>query len=409
MQKFPTTSIILDTRRRKRNGTYPVKLRVTFLRRQKYYSAGLSLRRSEFEKAILMPKPRGIHKDHFFTLSSIERKAKEIIDSLPAFSYELFERHFLTRGSEIDSVYSSYENYIEQLRKTGHVGTASTYECSCNSFRRITGRTHLTFSDVTVDFLKNYEQKMRENGNSVTTISMYVRCLRTLFNEAIDLGIIKREFYPFGRRKYLVPASQNIKKALPKSDIEKIFKYPAVPGSKEQWARDLWLFSYLCNGINIRDIVRLRFKDVREDKIVFIRSKTEHTSRGNLKPIVAILHPVALEIIERWGNSDKSPENYVFGIMEKDLSPAKELQRVKQTTKTVNKYLKRIAVSAGIMKHVTTYAARHSFSTVMKQSGASMEFISESLGHSDLRTTEAYLGSFDDSTMKEYASHLTNF
>ena len=57
----------------------------------------------------------------------------------------------------------------------------------------------------------------------------------------------------------------------------------------------------------------------------------------------------------------------------------------------------------------TTYSARHSFATILKQSGASTEFISESLGHSDLRTTQNYLGSFEDDHKKEVVKALTAF
>jgi integrase len=55
------------------------------------------------------------------------------------------------------------------------------------------------------------------------------------------------------------------------------------------------------------------------------------------------------------------------------------------------------------------YTARHSFSTVLKRSGVSIEFISESLSHNDLRTTELYLDSFEDEKKKEVAKHLTSF
>ena len=38
-----------------------------------------------------------------------------------------------------------------------------------------------------------------------------------------------------------------------------------------------------------------------------------------------------------------------------------------------------------------------------------MEFISESLGHSDLKTTENYLDSFENDMKKEFAAKLTAF
>ena len=53
---------------------------------------------------------------------------------------------------------------------------------------------------------------------------MYLRPLRSIFNEAIEEGIIKREkCYPFGRRRYCIPASKNTKKALDLDDIKKIY------------------------------------------------------------------------------------------------------------------------------------------------------------------------------------------
>ena len=68
-----------------------------------------------------------------------------------------------------------------------------------------------------------------------------------------------------------------------------------------------------------------------------------------------------------------------------------------------------IAASVGIDKPVTTYYARHSFATVLRRSGASTELISESLGHSNIKTTANYLDSFDDEVKKQIQSKLMNF
>ena len=53
-----------------------------------------------------------------------------------------------------------------------------------------------------------------------------------------------------------------------------------------------------------------------------------------------------------------------------------------------------------------TYAARHSFSTVLKRNGAPTSFIKESLGHSSELTTENYLDSFTDDVKLDYANLL---
>jgi hypothetical protein len=54
---------------------------------------------------------------------------------------------------------------------------------------------------------------MVQDGYSIPTVSIYIRQLRTLFNDAIDAGVIKRELYPFGRHRYQMPSGVRIKKA----------------------------------------------------------------------------------------------------------------------------------------------------------------------------------------------------
>ena len=82
---------------------------------------------------------------------------------------------------------------------------------------------------------------------------------------------------------------------------------------------------------------------------------------------------------------------------------------IRQTTKNINKHIDDIAKALKITKRVTTYTARHSFATVLKRSGVSTEFISESIGHADLRTTENYLDSFEDDAKVENAKKLLDF
>jgi integrase/recombinase XerD len=53
------------------------------------------------------------------------------------------------------------------------------------------------------------------DGKSITTVGIYNRTLRAIFNDAIAEEVISREnYYPFGNRKYKIPASRNVKKAL---------------------------------------------------------------------------------------------------------------------------------------------------------------------------------------------------
>ena len=237
---------------------------------------------------------------------------------------------------------------------------------------------------MTVNYLNRYEQWAKQGGMSKTTIGIYTRALRTIFNEADANGIIRKDkCYPFGRRKYQVPTSRNKKKALELNHIEQIYYYkPSCESEKK--AKAYWLFCYFSNGINPKDVALLKYKNIQEEYIVFERAKTERTSRSDPKPIVVYITEEIAAIIEELGNKDKRPENYIFPILYEGVTPLRQYDLVQ-------------------------FFATHGFGTVLKRSGASTEVIQEALGHEDIRTTENYLDSFGNDTKKEIAGKLTAF
>jgi integrase len=251
---------------------------------------------------------------------------------------------------------------------------------------------------------------MRKKKKSLTTISIYIRNLRTIYNEAIDDKIVSAELYPFGRNKYQIPQPANNKRALADADLIKIFQYKPEENTWEEYAKDMWILSLLCQGMNMKDIANLRFKNIQDDKIIFTREKTKRTKKAIQTPIVVYMDDEATATINRWGNVNTSPNQFVFPIYSDDNTPLKNLRNVEQQIKMINKYMRKIAATLEIKQDVTFYAARHSFATTLKRQGRSIEEIQEFLGHSDKKTTERYLSSFGDahkrSIMNDFVKRL---
>ena len=61
----------------------------------------------------------------------------------------------------------------------------------------------------------------------------------------------------------------------------------------------------------------------------------------------------------------------------------------------VNCYLKKIGKMVGLQIPLTTYVARHSWASVMRDLGVSLSIVSKGLGHESLKTTQIYLSSID--------------
>lgn len=300
-----------------------------------------------------------------------------------------------------------YLNCIKNLIREERIGTALAYKDSYNSILQFRG--NLLFAEVTVSVLHQYEQWMLKKGRSRTTVGIKLRNLRAVFNEAISLGLIKKEkCYPFGRRKYQIPTGKKVKKAIDQEMIGKLYYYePTSPVL--QRAKDFWLFCYFGNGMNPKDVVHLKWKNIQGEYFVFTRAKTERTTRTDPRPITVYITEDMRAIMEKYGTTDKQLENYVFPIMRDDLNPLKQYERVPVFTKFINDGMREICGELGIDKSITTIVSRHTFSTQLKRAGVSTEFIQEALGHTDKRTTESYLDSFENEVKKQYAQNLVAF
>jgi integrase len=355
--------------------------------------------------------PKKGDKDIRLDLEALDQKANDIISRLEAFDYSRFESLLYADDLVYGDVYSYYRKQIQELKKSDQLGTASNYSSSLNSL--IAFKPELTFAEITVDFLKDYERWMTKRGKSPTTVGIYLRPLRAIINQAIGDGIIGAGFVsPFGskgKKKYKIPEGRNIKKALDRESVNKILAYTPSSGIWEEKAHDLWVFIYLANGINMKDVAYLKTDNIDGEFIRFRRAKTRKTSASTL-PISIYIQDRMRQIIQRQGNLDGSKSGgFIFPIIDEADSPEKQRAKIQQMTKMVNKYMKRIAGSLGIEKHCTTYTARHTFSTILKRSGVSIQSISEALGHTSISTTKAYLDSFDDESKKEIAKALLNF
>jgi integrase len=435
--------ITLDTRRiKKKKGKYPVKLLVTFNSDPKRYQTIYDLTQEEFNNlsASRVSEKIKVIRDN---LKQIQRNAEDVINSLQPFSYQEFEKDYVLNNQffrqrksikaallpvsyefnvaeyehrfpiyklpkpEPDTILATTLFYIDKLLSEHRIRTAASYQTAYMTLSKFRG--NVKFIDIDVAFLKQLEAWMLAQEYSKTTVGIYTRCLRALFNEAIFQGIIKREkHYPFGRRKYQCPSSRNLKKALTLDDVGKIYYYEPVC-EEERKAKDFWLFSYFANGINPTDIAHLKYKNIEGEYIIFERAKTENATRSAPKPITVYITEDMQKVIDYWGNKDNRPNNYIFPVFTHDITPLRQIELIELFVQALNDWMLKIRKKLGIEKKVTTYVARHTFSTIMKRSGVSTEFIQEALGHTNIRTTESYLDSFEKEMKKEYASKLIGF
>ncbi len=413
-------TLVLDTRREKKKGKYPVKLRVwdKLSRKAKQYSTGINLNEREFEGAWATRKTRKEFLPTKNDLKAVESKAEGIAREIKIFTFKEFERKMFRKVGDEDNILASYQKAIEKYEKNKQYGTKIVYSCALNSIKAFlkesTGKENtkrVSFFEITSEWLQDYEKYMiGKMENSPTTVSMYIRTLRTLFNNAIQESDIPQKVYPFGEGGYQVPNNRNIKKALSVEELRKLKEAtPVTP--EQQKARDYFLLSFACNGMNIKDIAMLKWENLEEDskgrKIVFYREKIKTTAKKDQIPTVVYLTDLAEELLSRLSNGDKSKDGFIFPILEKKLSDSQNYTRIKNFTRLINQHLKKLAEAIELTSDISTYYARHSFATIAIRSGASMEFVSEALSHRDLKTTQNYFAGFEEESKREMMKKIT--
>jgi integrase len=362
-------TVMPDNRRKKEEGKFPLKLRITYKGSRRYYGTGFDASKEEWA-AINSAGPRGELRKIKAGIAEIEKKAEDCIGKIVPFSFKQFEKDFFGKEIQFETLKSAFEAQIEQLESNDQWGTAAFYRTACNALHRF--KAKIALEDVDQDFLRKFEKWVLGEGLSITTVGIYLRALRTILNIAIDKGSFRKDAYPFGKRKYVIPTGKNIKKALAIDQIKKVFEYTTPAGSFLEQAKDFWIFTYLCNGINMMDIARLKGKDIDAKSIRFIREKTKRTKRGDPLIITAARNPHVNAILAKWGRKNPAEEEYVFGIIEDSDAPKVARAKIQQFTKLVNKWMKRMGEDLGFNLTLTTYVARHSFATILLRSGAPM-------------------------------------
>ena len=389
-----------------KDGTFPLMLRVTKDRKRKYVSLGLSLHEKfwDFEKS--KPKRNCPNKEQIERL--IAAKTAEYNDLIVEmtsqqreYTVETLVSHFHNQV-RCATVVELYDKLIDDMKRGGKLGNAGVYKYSRTSLLKFTGqRLQIPFSDIDAVWLRRYENWLRTSGCGDTTISQLFRTLRSVFNKAVELQLVKRDYYPFDTYKVSKFDTRTKKRAITKEDVRKVIALDLSQGyPSERLARDIFVFSYFGAGINFADIALLKYGNVRDGRVQYVRKKTG-------KPINFLLTEEMRNIIVKYQQQGQTDEDYIFPILDRRVHRT-EQQRYDRTHKVLtntNRWLRKIGQRVGI-EHLTTYVARHTFATVLKRSGVNIAIISESLGHSDLSTTQIYLDSFENSQIDAAMVHL---
>jgi len=396
-----TASVILDLRRPKDNNSFPVKYRVTHNRRQLYYPC-MNMTVELYDRLHGDVRKREYTKPKKQIQDGLKR-ITDIIDELVkegTFSLNGLDKR-LSKG-KTDSLITAFDNRIKELDDNGKVGSSVWYTSARNSIKKYTSKD-LKFSDITPEWLKKYETYLLDDGKEFTTVSINMRAIRAIMNIGLRDGIITPAQYPFEIKKngkYKIPEGEGRKIALSEAQLYDVIDYSLMPDDEKY--RDLWLFSFYCVGVNIGDMLRFKYDDIKGNCIEWYRGKTIDTDKKKIK-IRALITEEMQDIIDKYGNKDKT--GYIFPYLTTGLTPLQERMIIQNLIHCINKRMKMIG-KALCIGPITTYWSRHTFASISRRRDVSLFAISKSMGHKNLATTQIYLDTLADEELIENAAKM---
>ena len=279
-------------------------------------------------------------------------------------------------------------------------GNRSVYVTIQHDLEETIGALNCRFSSFGINWLRKLETRYRRLGLKETTISNRFRTLKAIWNKAIRDHVAAEVDYPFEGFQLSRFDLQTAHRALTKEDVLKVLNYELQPEDDPymELAIDLFSFAYLCGGVPYYDLCMLTPANIQDGVLKYNRKKTH-------LPIRVAVPDRAMAIVRKYADRSKG---YLFPIMDEGIhvTELQQRNRVNGSLKRLNPLLKQLGRKLDLPLDLTSYVARHSFATVLKQENVSIGTISELMGHQDPETTRIYLGSFKGSQLAEVQSLL---
>lgn len=399
-----TIKVVLHKNWKHNAGTYPIVFRILHNRRKKIIYTGYKVVDSDFDENLQIVSPgecsnlsgRAARKIN----SDIRKRLKALNSRIALLESQGIE--FSVNDLDEKPVKQHNVRFLEYMDKQilfkqnmDNDGIAYAYKSTRNSFFRFLKGKDIKVSEITPKLIRQYADYLRGGNVSENTIAYYMRNLKVVYNRILDDGFKPVCDFPFKTAKTTI--CKTPKRAISRDLLISIANLDFdIPKELHlELARDVFLFSYYCRGTAFVDIIRLKSSSVSAGTIVFSRQKSK-------QPIRIKIIPQVEGLIAKYANDSV----YVFPILDAD-NPRPLYRQYKLALQRVNYGLNIIGERVGLDYPLTTYIARHTWATLVKDLGTPISVISEGLGHTSERTTRIYLKEFDTSVLDKVNEAVT--
>lgn len=404
-----------------RFGFYPVMLRITRDRKTKRVKTELEVKKADWNQKAKNYKHfrdsfdnAEVYNDMLLDiLAKYKETFKELKEEGTASAENIIAKVKTGEVSESFLLYA--KERTQEIYDLGGIRNWKKYRGFCNkleAFLKKSRKKDVAFSELTYQFMtkfdsylhtipneRNPEQKLHPN-----TIQVNFNIFKTLVNNAIKAGLMKPENNPFLNFKSAGVKTE--KEKLNADELEKVKVLDLEEGSLIWHCRNAFMFSFYCAGVRAGDLVQLRWCNITSEGRLNYQMGKNHKERDLLLVVEA------LDILKLYYRDGMKPNDYIFPFLnqntswfkydtqeKKDRMPSdmkrKMFEAIGSKNALINKKLAEIAKLAGIEKRISFHISRHSFAKAAKEKGLDNLEVKELLAHTNISTTQKYMGSFE--------------
>jgi integrase len=380
-----TINMVLDKRRKKKDGSYPIVFRIRIKEKYRDIGTGFSVLEKEFSSRSNSVKNNSFLNEQLEKLRAsyyqkiveytVENKHDENIDKL---------KDYLT-NKKVDelTIDEVWKKEIASMKQMNRLGNASVHKTAYSVISQEID-IRIPFSKFGFKELVQLEKQLYQRGMTVNGVSVYLRSFRAICNIAIKNDYVPYSWYPF--RKLTIKSQKTTPRVLTMKELKDYF---ALDLKKTDVLYKSWCIGkliFMLRGINIIDLMLLTTKNIKRDRLIYKRSKTKKMYSIKITPAIQDV----LSVFE--------PNETLLGILSSStyLNQDRTIENQTQRKKVLNAHLKKLGQKIGSSEPITTYVFRYTYANIAKQLGYSKDLIAEALGHEyGNKVTGIYLELFD--------------
>lgn len=220
--------------------------------------------------------------------------------------------------------------------------------------------------DINKEWIEKFDKYMartnKKNGRNVKH-----RSLRAVLNKAVHKGMLNRNPY----KDFDVRNDETLHRTLDIDVLRKFYTMELKYDGQRKY-RDLFFLQLFMMGLNTVDLLKAKWSDVNNGRLLYIRSKTHQAFSVKITA-------ECQEIIERHKGDD-------YIIADGGRNPNTFNTNLKEA-------FRKISLVFPELDRVTSYYSRHSFATIAVGLDIPIDIVGKSLGHSvsSNKNTETYI------------------